>query len=186
MVHAPPLAYGFINVVELRRGDCGAARKQASGRTRAPQCTTPVWGTLHWGSPAGPSTSVPSGVVESPSTWHDDLAWWRPAPRPWREAGAHGVLPATGAGVDLESARHDGAGERHAAASSPAAPGAPGPLPAAPPHSQETWRCILAMELWRRVCVRRAASSARAAQAAGVSAARERPHGGCLRGHAHP
>jgi hypothetical protein len=106
-----------------------------------------MWGTLHWGSPAGSSTSVPSGMSESSNTWRDELAWWRTALRPAPAACARGLLLEAGARVDLASARQDCAGGRHAEASNPIVEGAPSAWPAAPPIDQGTWRCILAMEL---------------------------------------
>jgi hypothetical protein len=116
-----------------------------------------MWGTLHWGSPAGSSTSVPSGVVESSNTWRDELAWWRTALQPAPAAYARGPLLNAGAGVDVASARQDGAGTRHAEASNRAVGGAPGALPAAPPTDQGTWRCIIAFELCEAGACARAA-----------------------------
>ncbi len=67
-VFASPLAYGSVTLQEWRRGDCGAAFRQACGWKSTARSDTNMWGTLHWGSPAGSSTSVPSG------------RWSRPAP----------------------------------------------------------------------------------------------------------
>jgi hypothetical protein len=146
-VFASPLAYGSVTLQEWRRGDCGAAFRQACGWKSTARSDTNMWGTLHWGSPAGSSTSVPSGMVESSSTWRDELAWWGTALQPPPAACARGPLLSAGDGVDLAGARQDDAGERHAGASNHAMVGAPGAPPAAPPTDQGTWRCILAMEL---------------------------------------
>ncbi len=108
---------------------------------------TDMWGTLHWGSPAGSSTSVPSGVVESSNTWRDELAWWRAALGSAPAVCARGPLSNAGAGLDLVGARQDGAADWHAEAGNRAVVGAPGALPAAPPTDQGTWRCIIAFEL---------------------------------------
>ncbi len=146
-----------------------------------------MWGTLHWGSPAGSSTSVPSGVVESSSTWRDELAWWRTALQPAPAACTRGPLLNAGAGVDLVSARQDGAGARHAGPSNCAVVGAPGALPAAPPTDQGTWRCIIAFELCEAgACVRTARRAVLEPDKQATCAACERLHSGCLRVPAHP
>ena len=186
-VFARPLAYGSVTVDECRHGGCGAAFRPACGwpssaptRTRTPQC-----GTLHWGSPAGSSTCVSSGMVESSSTWRDELAWWRAEVPPASAACAQGPLLFAGTGLDVASVRQDGAGARHTGPSNTAVEGAPDALPAAPPAGPQMWRCILAMELCEAgACVRAARQSLLGGQQRHVRYPRN-GHSGCLRVPAH-
>jgi len=184
-VFARPLAYGSVTLHEWRRGGCGAAFRQACGWASSAPTRTTQCGTLHWGSPAGSSTSVPSGMVASSSTWRDELAWWRTEVPPTPAACAQGPLLNAGAGVDAASARQD-AGARHTGPSNTAVEGAPDTLPAAPPADPETWRCILAMELCEAgACVRAARRGLLELGGQQTHVWYLRWHSGCLRVPAH-